>query len=116
MADVVGAGASGSLSLIPRAVLLANCGYRLARLFLHRGLGLEDGGPRGRSTWYPRRRGVLSTTWAILSFRVPLGETNNYVLDSVLLMLSHAVENQPTANDRGRIAGAVESLEKYYQI
>jgi hypothetical protein len=58
------------------------------------------------------RSGALSIN---TNFRVPLGETNNYVLDSVLLMLSHAVESQPAADDRGRIAAAVEALEQYYQ-
>ena len=44
-----------------------------------------------------------------------MGETNNYALDSTLLMLSRAVESQPTAEDRGRIAAAAEALEQYYQ-
>jgi hypothetical protein len=58
------------------------------------------------------RSGALSIN---TDFRVPLGETNNYVLDSVLLVLSHAVASQPTANDGGRIAAAIEALEQYYQ-
>jgi hypothetical protein len=58
------------------------------------------------------RAGALSIN---TSFRVPLGETNNYVLDSVLLMLSYAVEKQATDSDRERIAAALETLEHYYQ-
>lgn len=58
------------------------------------------------------RAGELSIN---TTFRVPLLETNNYVLDSVLLMFSRAVESQPTAEQRRRLADAVRALEQYYQ-
>lgn len=58
------------------------------------------------------RAGALSIN---TTFRVPLGETNNYLLDSVLLLLNHAVEAQPTESDRQRIPAALETLEHYYQ-
>ena len=54
------------------------------------------------------RAGALSIN---TSFRVPLLETTNYVLDSVLLMFTHAVENQPTAEHRKCLADAVQALD-----
>ena len=48
------------------------------------------------------------------SFKVPFAETNKYVLDSVLLVLSHAVASQPTAEHRIRLADAAEAMEQYY--
>jgi hypothetical protein len=47
-------------------------------------------------------------------FAVPLADTNNYVLDSVLLVLSSAVSSQPTAEHRIRLADAAEAMEQYY--
>ncbi len=58
------------------------------------------------------RSGALSIN---TSFQVPIADTNNYVLDSALLALSRAVSSQPTAEHRGRLAHAIETLEQYYQ-
>lgn len=57
------------------------------------------------------RSGALSIN---TRFQVPLRETNNYVLDSVLMLFSHAVAAQPTADHRSRLADAVQALEQYY--
>ena len=58
------------------------------------------------------RAGGLSLT---TTFKVPLRDTNNYVIDSVLLMFTYAVHAQPTAEHRRRLAQAVQALEEYYQ-
>ena len=58
------------------------------------------------------RSGELSIN---TTFRVPLADTNNYVLDSVLLLLSRAAESQTTPEPRNRLADAIEALGAYYQ-
>lgn len=57
------------------------------------------------------RSGLISIS---TSFNVPFAEKNKYVLDSVLLVLSHAVASQPTAEHRIRLADAAEAMEQYY--
>ena len=49
------------------------------------------------------------------SFKVPLTLTNAFVFDSVLILFSHAVEHQPTADHRRSLASAAEALEDYYR-
>ena len=58
------------------------------------------------------RSGALSIN---TSFKVPFADTNNYVLDSVLLTFSRAVASQPTAERRRRLAEAVEAMGQYYR-
>jgi len=57
------------------------------------------------------RSGALSI---VTHFRVPLRETNNYVLDSALMLFSHAVAAQPTADHQCRLADSAQALEEYY--
>jgi len=57
------------------------------------------------------RNGVASIN---TRFEVPLHEMNNYVLDSVLLLFSHAVARQPTAKHRSHFGEAVRALEQHY--
>ncbi len=49
------------------------------------------------------------------TFKVPLTLTNAYIFDSVLILFSHAVEHQPTADHRRSLASAAEALEDYYR-
>jgi hypothetical protein len=49
------------------------------------------------------------------TFRVSPGDTNSCLLDSTLLLLSHAAESHQAADDRQRLVDAVEALENYYR-
>lgn len=49
------------------------------------------------------------------TFKVPLTLTNAYIFNSVLILFSHTVEHQPTADHRRSLASAAEALEDYYR-
>ena len=59
------------------------------------------------------RSGALSAT---TRFHVPIADTNNYIVDSVLLLVGHAVEAQPRADDRRRLGEAIQTLEQFYAV
>ena len=77
---------------------------------MNRSVGVRESSTSDSSQVPPR-----SVERANTSFQVPIADTNNYVLDSALLALSRAVSSQPTAEHRGRLAHAIETLEQYYQ-